>query len=210
MAASPYVYTVSPLSRNAFTLTGPTGTQEMNLERLNEQGLHKVLFIFVRKVDPNNFRDLQTLWDALPKDISTFGLDVNLQKKVKEADLRQALGNLLQAWAAQTADVRNMKGPNAPFAPEKFAHTPEWTTLHSVTVNPTQDMQLAYTPTGIILQPADCAKQIRDLRQSMDEIRATLARCSAATDFATQSTCLQVLQQDLASKQIAQAASRCA
>jgi hypothetical protein len=196
------LYKLSPVSKEVFTMVlyhfdsvqnknVEDSSQQVNLEKLNETGLHKVLFILKNKVDPAKLGTAEEAWRRLPASkVAT--LDQDLRKAYPEKMLRILLEQFFEIWSLETIEARNYGNIDK----AKFDAVTGWPALHSVKPRDVGESQLVMTQHGVRIQPEECASKLRTLRSKITELSEAVDACTDTACYATQAVKLAALNAD--------------
>jgi len=189
---SKFTYKIAPVSRHVFTMAQyewnqmtqqqeivPSSVQNVNLETLNESGLHRALNIIKTRIDPARLGTAAEAWRRLPPS-STVALDVNLRNLFPEKMLRILLQQFMEIWAMESVEGRSWGKIDM----NKFKNVPGWPALHSVNPQSVTESQLVMTQRGVHIQPEQCVAKLGELRNKINELAKTLEQCSANNDIA--------------------------
>ncbi len=179
-------YEIAPVSRQIFTMTQfersttpphkimKTGSaQNINLETLNEKGLHRALFILTTRIDPQKLGTAEDEWRNLPKS-RTVELDESLRRAFPENVLRTKLQDFMEIWASETIEKRSLGAIKV----DKFKHVPAWPALHTVKPLSVAESQLVMTQRGVQIQPEQCVAKLGELRARINQLADALASCN--------------------------------
>lgn len=195
-------YKLAPVSKQVFTmletdsnsdpLPGAPPAQNIDVSKLNEAGLHKVLFILRNKIDPKEMGTAFEAWIALPSITSSpltkpDKLDPDIHKNYTVDKLRMLIEQFLEKWYKESLEKRTL--PLSKMK-DKFEKIPGWPTLHTVKPMAVANSQLVLTPAGgVEVQPEQCATKLRDLRARIQTLSDAVAECKNQYSCATQAGC---------------------
>lgn len=195
-------YKLAPVSKQVFTmletdsnsdpLPGAPPAQNIDVSKLNEAGLHKVLFILRNKIDPKEMGTAFEAWIALPSITSSpltkpSKLDPDVHNNYTVDEVRMLIERFLEKWYKESLEKRVL--PLSKME-NKFKNIPGWPTLHTVKPMSVANSQLVLTPAGgIEVQPEQCATKLRDLRARIQALNAAVDACNVNNSCATRVGC---------------------
>ena len=187
-----YEYRLAPKSLTSFTkLNVKSGTaQDIDIKELKDSGLHLTLWLFKKKIDPQQFQSIRGLIDNLP---NTKGptFDSALAKDYPSDKLRAMLLEFMSAWYKSTLPERGVTPLGDVGEIRKELFPPGWSNLHTVTTpSSVTNTQVSTSVRGTEVGPAVCRESYLQVLSRISQLDDFLQKCATTADVAKQVTCL--------------------
>lgn len=178
-----YKYRFAPKNATSFTkLEIDTGkSQDVDITTLKEPALHMTLWLFKKKVDPQQLLSIRGLLDNLP-DVKQPTYDPDLAKKVPAERLRAMLLDFMKAWYTSTLPQRGVNPDGNVGNIRSQLFSPGWSPLHTVTSDPKTSVNntaVCTTANGTEISSARCRESYQQVLRRIRELNDFLERCEA-------------------------------